>query len=66
MVFTVISFRKYSYERVDTSGINMMLNANDVSEYLKLGKYRYLTMVAHLQYSIPTFLFYALCWGCGF
>ncbi len=32
-------FRKYSYETVDTSLINMMLNANDVSEYLKLGKY---------------------------
>jgi hypothetical protein len=32
-------FRKYSYETVDTSLINMMLNENDVSEYLKLGKY---------------------------
>lgn len=29
--------RKFSYEETDTSQINMMLNSNDVSEYLKIG-----------------------------
>ena len=29
--------RKYTYEVVDTADINVMLNANDVSEYLKIG-----------------------------
>jgi len=29
--------RMYSYQTTDTSNINMMLNSNDVSEYLKLG-----------------------------
>lgn len=28
--------RKYSYETVDLSKINVMLNTNDVSEYLKI------------------------------
>ncbi|CAD5122097.1 DgyrCDS10547 [Dimorphilus gyrociliatus] len=28
--------RPYSYEKVNTNGINVMLNANDVSEYLKI------------------------------
>jgi len=29
--------RQYSFETVDTTSINFMLNANDVSEYLKIG-----------------------------
>lgn len=29
--------RRFTYEVIDTSTINMMLNANDVSEYLKIG-----------------------------
>lgn len=29
--------RRYTYEVIDTSNINTMLNANDVSEYLKIG-----------------------------
>lgn len=29
--------RQYTYEVIDTSNINMMLNTNDVSEYLKIG-----------------------------
>jgi hypothetical protein len=29
--------RQYTYESIDTSDINVMLNANDVSEYLKIG-----------------------------
>lgn len=28
--------RKYTYETVDMSGINAMLNTSDVSEYLKI------------------------------
>ena len=28
--------RPYSYEKVDCSGINVMLNSKDVSEYLKI------------------------------
>ena len=28
--------RQFSYEKVDTRGINVMLNSKDVSEYLKL------------------------------
>jgi len=29
--------RQFTYEVIDTSNINMMLNSNDVSEYLKIG-----------------------------
>eukprot|EP00090_Calanus_glacialis_P028360 TRINITY_DN4556_c0_g1_i1.p1 TRINITY_DN4556_c0_g1~~TRINITY_DN4556_c0_g1_i1.p1 ORF type:complete len:663 (-),score=176.66 TRINITY_DN4556_c0_g1_i1:82-2070(-) len=29
--------RQYTYQVIDTSHINMMLNSNDVSEYLKIG-----------------------------
>nr|CAD7402456.1 unnamed protein product [Timema poppensis] len=37
LVFSVlVEGRKFSYECVDTSEINVMLNSNDVSEYLKL------------------------------
>nr|CAD7424954.1 unnamed protein product [Timema monikensis] len=32
----LVEGRKFSYECVDTSEINVMLNSNDVSEYLKL------------------------------
>ena len=28
--------REYSYQRVDNKDINVMLNSNDVSEYLKI------------------------------
>lgn len=32
----LVEGRKFSYECVDTSGINVMLNTKDVSEYLKI------------------------------
>jgi len=32
-----IETRKYTYQVIDTADINVMLNANDVSEYLKIG-----------------------------
>lgn len=32
----VIEGRKYSYETVDVSNVNVMLNTKDVSEYLKI------------------------------
>ncbi|XP_063232798.1 RING finger and SPRY domain-containing protein 1-like [Bacillus rossius redtenbacheri] len=32
----IVDKRKFSYECVDMSGINVMLNVNDVSEYLKI------------------------------
>jgi hypothetical protein len=36
-VFSVlVEGRKFSYECVDMSGINVMLNTKDVSEYLKI------------------------------
>lgn len=36
-VFSVlVEGRKFSYECVDTTGINVMLNTKDVSEYLKI------------------------------
>ena len=28
--------RPYTYEQLDLSGVNVMLNSNDVSEYLKI------------------------------
>lgn len=35
-VSVVIEGRKYSYETVDVSNVNVMLNTKDVSEYLKI------------------------------
>ena len=35
-VTVLVEGRKFSYESVDTSGINVMLNIKDVSEYLKI------------------------------
>lgn len=35
-VAVVIEGRKYSYETVDVSNVNVMLNTKDVSEYLKI------------------------------
>lgn len=32
----IIEGRKYSYETVDVSNVNVMLNTRDVSEYLKI------------------------------
>lgn len=32
----MIESRKYSHDTVDLTGINVMLNAKDVSEYLKI------------------------------
>lgn len=32
----LVEGRKFSYESIDTSGINVMLNTRDVSEYLKI------------------------------
>lgn len=32
----IIDGRKYSYEMVDVSNVNVMLNTRDVSEYLKI------------------------------
>lgn len=32
----IVEGRKFSYESVDVNGLNVMLNSNDVSEYLKL------------------------------
>ncbi len=38
LIFIVlIPERKYSYEKQDLGGINVMLNGSDVSEYLKIG-----------------------------
>lgn len=37
LLFSVIcEGRSYSYENVDTTHLNAMLNNNDVSEYLKI------------------------------
>lgn len=35
-ISVVIEGRKYSYETVDVSNVNVMLNTKDVSEYLKI------------------------------
>lgn len=35
-VLVVIEGRMFSYENIDMSNINSMLNTNDVSEYLKI------------------------------
>lgn len=36
MLIIVLQDRVFTYERLDTGGINVMLNNNDVSEYLKI------------------------------
>lgn len=36
MFAVVIEGRKYSYETVDVTNVNVMLNTKDVSEYLKI------------------------------
>lgn len=36
MFAVTIDTRKYSYETVDVSNVNVMLNTKDVSEYLKI------------------------------
>lgn len=36
MFVVVIEGRKYSYETVDVTNVNVMLNTKDVSEYLKI------------------------------
>lgn len=35
-ITVIIEGRKYSYEVVDVSNVNVMLNTRDVSEYLKI------------------------------
>lgn len=36
IILVVMEGRKYSHDSVDTTGINVMLNTKDVSEYLKI------------------------------
>ena len=49
----VVENRQFTYETVNLSDVNAMLNCNDVSEYLKIS-------ANGLEVSFPAILFYSM------